>query len=92
MPSTTNGKTDELFALLAGVRGGEPTRYQSDPDEADPVVGETADEAWETYQRRGLVNPFHAQELQRRQSEQRAAESDSLMDTLERWDEEADDE
>lgn len=50
-----------------GALNSDHEQYQLDPDEEDPVCGETADEAWETYQRRGLVNPFHAEELQRRQ-------------------------
>ena len=80
--------TDELHKLVDGVLDGDPTRHQIDPDEKDPVVGETADEAWEKFQRTGLVNPFHAIEMQKRQNADREGNSESLMGTLERWDEE----
>ncbi len=66
------GDADRMQQLLDGVRDGQPPRYQLDPDERDPVCNETADEAWMTFKRRGLVNPFHAKELQRRQDEERA--------------------
>jgi hypothetical protein len=73
---------DDMRKLLDGVEDGEPTRHQIDPDEEDPVSNETADEAWEHYQKTGFVNPFHAVELQRRQNEQRD-DNDSLFDDLE---------
>lgn len=61
-----------VLKLLAGVRAGDPTRHQCDPDEKDPVLGETAAEAWETYERTGMVNPLHARALQAMQNEARA--------------------
>ena len=73
---------DDLRKLLDGVRDGDPIRHQLDPDEADPVCDETADEAEESLRETGLVNPFHAAELQRRQAERRRETSSSLMDTL----------
>lgn len=86
----TDGDTDQddFHALLDGVRAGNPTAHQIDPDERDPVSGETADEAEETLQKRGLVNPFHAIELQRRQNrrrrDQREDEPNPIVAELER--------
>lgn len=60
-----------MLQLLAGVRDGNRTRYQRDPDEKAPVTGQTADEAWGALKKRGLVDPFHADELQRRQDKNR---------------------
>jgi hypothetical protein len=74
-----DAETDDFQKLLDGVRDGEPTRHQIDPDEEDPVTDETADEAWEEYQRSGLVNPFHAVEMQRRQNKQREEQSDDSL-------------
>lgn len=76
---------DDLRKLLDGVRDGDPTRHQLDPEEPDPVSGETADDAEERLHRTGLVNPFHAVELQRRQNARRE-KSDSLIEILEAWD------
>ncbi len=58
--------------LLDGVVDGQSVRHQLAPDEGDPVSNETADEAWQTFQKRKHVNPFHAVELQRQQDEERA--------------------
>lgn len=57
--------------VVTGVMSGDHSRYQIEPDEKDPVCGETADEAWEKFERTGMVNPAHAHELQRRQNELR---------------------
>lgn len=78
--------TDDLRKLLDGVRAGDPIHYQIDPGERDPVSGETADDAEASLKATGLVNPFHAVELQRRRDERRRKQSESLMDTLEKWD------
>ena len=75
--------TDDLHELIDGVLDGEPTRHQLDPDDSDPVTDETADEAWEEFQRSGLVNPFHAVEMQKRQNENRREQDDSLFGDLE---------
>lgn len=80
-----------IHDAVDGALSGNHGAYQIAPDERDPVCDETADEAWEKYQRRGLVNPFHAHELQRRQSEKRRKEQEnepSLYETLVEWDSE----
>lgn len=90
MNEQTNINRDEdedFLRLIDGVIDGEPTRHQLDPDDEDPVCNETADEAEETLAKRGLVNPFHAVDLQRRQNERREQQDDSLFDDLEDEDE-----
>lgn len=47
--------------LLSLARTGIP------PQEEDPIDGETADEAYERYQKTGIVNPFHADTIKRRE-------------------------
>lgn len=78
--------TADLRKLLDGVHTGNPTKHQIDSDKRDPVSDETADDAEESLKETGLVNPFHAVELQRRLDERRREQSESLMDTLEKWD------
>lgn len=65
---------DPMLQLLNGVQDGQPARYQLDPDERDPVTNDTAEEALETYQKSGLVNPFHAGALQQRQHAEQTTE------------------
>jgi hypothetical protein len=47
--------------LLEIARTGIP------PGEADPIDGETADEAYETYRETGVLNPFHAETIRLRE-------------------------
>lgn len=78
-------ETSDFEKLLAGVREGDPTKHQIDPGETDPVCGETADEAEASMKKNGLVNPFHAIELQRRQNKRRREQQKdkSLFEGLE---------
>ena len=71
-----NGGRGDFEKLLDGVREGNPTKHQTPPDEEDPVCGETADEAEASMEKNGLVNPFHAAELQRRQNKRRREEQE----------------
>ena len=75
---------DKFSSMIGAAVDGDPTRVQCEPDEEDPVCHETADEAWEKYQLRGLVNPFHAVELQRRQNAERRKERENAPTLVDR--------
>jgi hypothetical protein len=79
----TNTDIDKFDALIDAAVDGDPTRVQCDPDERDPVCAETADEAWDTFQQTGLVNPFHAVSMQHRQNTEQQEKDRSLVDALE---------